>query len=70
MKTIQFKTNLKCSGCVVNVSPGLNKTVGEQNWKVDIQSPDKILTVSAGGINESDIHAAFDKAGYKVKKIG
>ena len=45
MKTLQFKTNIKCSGCVANVSAELNKTLGEDNWKVDVQSPDKILSL-------------------------
>jgi copper chaperone len=68
MKTIQFKTNIKCSGCIANVTPILNETFGEQNWKVDIQSPDKILTVSADEINDSDILAALEKVGYKADK--
>jgi copper chaperone len=53
MKTIQFKTNIKCSGCVATVTPGLNKTAGENNWTVDLQSPDKVLTVSAEGLMRS-----------------
>jgi copper chaperone len=68
METIQFKTNIKCSGCIANVSPELNKTIGEGKWKVDVQSPDKILTVSADGFNESEIQMAVEKAGYKAER--
>lgn len=69
MKTIQFKTNIKCSGCVATVTPELNKAAGEQNWTVDLQSADKVLTVSAEGINDSIIQAAVEKAGYKAEKL-
>ena len=70
MKTIQFKTNIKCAGCVANVTSELNKTVGEHNWNVDVQSTDKILTIAADGVTATAIQAAVEKAGYKAEKIG
>lgn len=70
MKTVQFKTNIKCSGCIAKVTPGLNSVVGENNWEVDLQAPDKVLTVSAEGLNENTIQEAVEKAGYKAEKIG
>lgn len=70
MKTIQFKTNIKCSGCIAKVSPELNKTVGRDNWKVDLESPDKVLTVFDEEVNETDIQEALAKVGYKAEKIG
>jgi len=69
MKTIQFKTNIKCSGCVATVTPELNKTAGENNWSVDLQSPDKILTVSAEGLSETAVKEAIAKAGYKAETL-
>jgi copper chaperone len=69
MKTIQFKTNIKCSGCVATVTPELNKTVGENNWTVDLQSPDRVLTVSAEGLTETSIKEAVEKAGYKAEAL-
>jgi copper chaperone len=70
MKTVQFKTNIKCSGCVASVTPELNKAVGENNWKVDLQSPDKVLTVSVEEPDEATIREAVEKTGYKAEKIG
>jgi len=70
MKTVQFKTNIKCSGCIAKVTPELNKTVGENNWEVDLQTMDKVLTVSAEGLNETSIQEAVEKMGYKAEKIG
>ncbi len=69
MKTIQFKTNIKCSGCVATVTPELNKAAGENNWNVDLQSPNKVLTVSAEGVNETTIKEAIAKAGYKAEAL-
>jgi len=69
MKAIQFKTNIKCSGCVAKVTPELNKSVGENNWHVDIDNTDKVLTVSGEGIDEAVVKTAVEKAGYKAEKI-
>ena len=69
METVQFKTNIKCSGCVATVTPVLNQLVGEDNWKVDLQSPDKLLTVSAEQAEEQKIKQAIEKAGYKAEAL-
>lgn len=69
MKTVQFKTNIKCGGCVATVTPGLNDTAGEHNWQVDLQSPDKILTVQGEDIKATDIKQAVEKAGFKAEPV-
>jgi copper chaperone len=46
METVKFKTSIKCMGCVATVTPYLNEAVGEHNWQVDLQSPEKVLTVN------------------------
>ena len=69
METLQFKTNIKCSGCVANVTKELNKTAGENKWSVDLQSTDKILKVNSDGITPAGIEEAVEKAGYKAQKI-
>ena len=69
METIQLKTNIKCSGCVAAVTPFLNEAVGENNWKVDIQSPDKTLNVEARNVNKKEIVEAIEKAGYTAQEL-
>lgn len=69
MGTLKFKTNIKCSGCVAQVTPELNNTVGEQNWSVDVQNPDKILTVVADGIDSKTVLEAVNKAGFKAEAV-
>jgi copper chaperone len=69
MKTVQFKTNIKCTGCIATVTPGLNRTAGDGNWQVDLQSPDKVLTVSAEDINATEIKKAMEQVGYKAEEM-
>lgn len=69
METLKFKTNIKCSGCVAQVTPGLNNTVGERNWNVDVQNPDKILTVVADGVDSNTVLEAISKAGFKAEAV-
>lgn len=69
MKTVRFKTNIKCSGCIATLTPELNKTAGENNWQVDLQSPDRILTVSVEEGKESTIQEAVQRAGYKAEAL-
>ncbi len=69
MKTNQAKTNIMCDSCIAKVTPVLNETFGENNWKVDTQNPKKILTVSTDNNNENDIIKAVEKAGYKAEEL-
>ena len=70
METLQFKTTIKCSGCIEKVTPFLNETVGENNWEVDLQNPQKVLTIpNAEQVQSGEIVEALAKAGYKAEKI-
>ena len=70
MKTLKFKTNIKCSGCVAKGTPYLN---GEEEiagkWQVDIVNPDKILTVEKGKTPIAQIKEAVQKAGFAIEQI-
>ena len=68
MQTIKLKTNIMCSSCIAKVTPNLNEVAGETNWKVDIQNPNKTLTVNGGGITEEEVIQAVEKAGFKAVK--
>jgi copper chaperone CopZ len=68
METIQFKTTIKCSGCVVKVTPFLDEAVGNNNWEVEYTKPDKVLTV-VGEKDAAKVIQALEKAGYKAEKI-
>lgn len=68
MKTYKFKTNINCNGCVAGVTPFLNKVEGI-NWKVDIDNPDKTLTVETENASEEEIVKAVKKAGFEIETI-
>lgn len=68
MEALKFKTNIKCTGCLAKVTPALNEAVGEDNWEVDLQDPNKTLTVVADS-SENEVVAAVKEAGYEAEKI-
>jgi copper chaperone len=71
METVKFKTTIKCSGCVATVTPYLNEAVGANNWNVDLQSADKVLTVNTNQEDKAgEVIKKLQEAGYKAEKIG
>jgi copper chaperone CopZ len=68
-KELKFKTNIKCMGCVSQVSDALNGAVGADNWAVDIQSPDKPLTVRGENLDAETVIAAVTKAGFRAEAV-
>jgi copper chaperone len=68
MEELKFKTTIKCAGCVAKVTPFLDEAVGKDNWKVDYENPQKLLTVTQEG-DKSKVIQALEKAGYKGEAI-
>lgn len=69
MKTIQFKTNINCSGCVAKVTPGLNALNSIEKWSVDTSNPGKILSVETAEENKEAVVEAVKKAGFNITEI-
>ena len=69
METIQLKTNIKCSGCIAKATPFLNEAIGEDNWEVNTQDPNKVLTVAANNVTKGDVIKAVEKAGYTAHEL-
>lgn len=68
MKTLKFKTNIKCGGCIAAVTPHLNSAETVEKWEVDISNPDKILTVQGEDLSEKEVIEKVQKAGYTLVK--
>ena len=68
MNTLQFKTNIKCGGCVAQVTPSLNDQVGKEYWSVDINDPKKILTVKTEQ-PASVVIKAVKQAGFEAEEL-
>ena len=69
MKTVKYKTNINCGGCINSVTPFLNELDTIDTWKVDIDNPDKILEVSLEDENENPVEEAVKKAGFTLEKV-
>jgi len=65
MTTLKFKTNINCGGCKAKVTNFLNSEKNIQQWSVDIDNPEKILTVEGDNINEQLVLSTIAKAGFK-----
>lgn len=69
MKTIKYKTNINCTGCLKSVTPFLNDLENIDTWKVNIENSDKILEVKLDDENDAVVIAAVKKAGFKIEKL-
>jgi copper chaperone len=69
METLKFKTNIKCAGCVAKVTPQLDEYAGENAWEVDVNTPEKVLTVYNEGITAETIVSAVKAAGFSAEQI-
>jgi copper chaperone CopZ len=68
MKTHQFKTTIKCTGCVRGVTPFLDETAGAENWEVDLTHPSRVLTVKSDQPAEAVVRAV-EQAGFKAEPL-
>jgi len=66
MKILKFKTNINCNNCIRSVTPFLNEVDSIEEWKVDIDNSDKILTVESENGAEGDVVEAVKKAGFEI----
>jgi P-type Cu2+ transporter len=69
MKKLAYKTNINCNGCIASVTPAMDSTKGISKWSVDIDNPEKILTVEVEDIDSQVVEEAVKKAGYTIEPI-
>lgn len=67
--TLKFKSNIKCGGCVATVTPHLNGEKTIEKWNVDLQSPERFLTVEGSELNEELIREKVKQAGFTIEKV-
>ncbi|MBS1738746.1 MAG: cation transporter [Bacteroidetes bacterium] len=68
-KTLEFKTNLNCGGCVSKVQSDLDKATGIAEWNVDIATNNKVLTVKSKGITQEEIVAIIKSKGFQANPL-
>lgn len=69
MNTHQFKTNIKCGGCVAAVTPYLDQEKDIEKWEVDLTHPDRILTINSEKLQPGELKKLIETAGYEAKLI-
>lgn len=65
---MRFKTNAKCGGCVAAIGGKLNKLINDNEWSIDLKSPDKVLEVTAD-VTPDQVVAAVTEAGFKAEQL-
>lgn len=69
MKTLTFKTNINCGGCVDKVTPILDNIKKIESWSVNTQDPNKILTIESDQLTTSELKNALEKVGFNAVEI-
>lgn len=65
---MKFKTNAKCGGCVAAIGAKLNTIMKEDDWSIDLKSPEKVLEVTAD-IPAQAVITAVTSAGFKAEQL-
>ncbi len=69
MTTLKFKTNINCKNCVRSVTPFIEEVEGIQDWSVDTNSSDKILTIKTTSIDSEVILEVVEDAGFDIQVV-
>lgn len=70
MKTIRFKTNLKCNNCVAKVQKQLDGDARIAHWSVDLKSPDRVLSVETEGDDAvAAVMGILSAAGFRAMEL-
>jgi copper chaperone len=69
METLKFKTNVKCNNCIAKITPYLDESEQIKEWNVDLNDPDRILTVTGEGLTNVHVKDTLLKAGYKAEEL-
>ncbi|MCF6360521.1 MAG: hypothetical protein L3J29_07140 [Cyclobacteriaceae bacterium] len=68
-KTLTYKTNIKCNGCIATITPFFEEKEAIKNWSVDLESPDRILTIELENGEASEVESLIKQAGYEAEKV-
>lgn len=64
--TRTFTTNLHCENCVSKIRPVLDAEPGVVRWSVDLQSPERTLTVEGDHVSPDRVRAIVASAGFEA----
>ena len=64
MEKVVLKTDLSCKHCLMRVEPVLKNEKGVVDFSINLQHPDKLVTISSDGADIKGIISKFNKVGY------
>ena len=69
MKEYTFKTNINCGSCIRSVTGFIEDVPGLQEWTVDTENPEKILTVKGDNLSKEAVVEAVEDAGFDIEPL-
>lgn len=69
MEQIILKTDLSCKHCVMKVEPVLKSEPGIENYSINLEHPDRLVTITFEDANIDSVIAGFKAVGYSAEKI-
>ncbi|WP_210488936.1 heavy-metal-associated domain-containing protein [Rufibacter aurantiacus] len=69
MEILKFKTNVSDQDGIAKVSPFLDKVKEIENWKIDTQTQENILSISGSGLDPQKVQNALEDAGYQAELL-
>lgn len=69
MKTMIFRTNAKCEGCLARIEKTLQGKINREEWNLDLSDPNRTLTVISDKLTDKEIMGLISKAGYLIEPI-
>lgn len=67
MEALTLKTDLHCSSCVNTIEPILSGDKNIDEYNIDLEHPDKLITIKGSNINVAKIVSEIRKAGYAAE---
>lgn len=69
MGTYRFKTSLKCGGCILTITPGIERIDSIEKWSVDLKNQDKVLEIEASEDISESVIDCIKKAGFEISRL-
>lgn len=67
MEALTLKTDLHCNSCVTNVEPILLSISDVEEYSIDLEHPDKIISIKGKGLKSQEIISRLNNAGYHAE---
>ena len=69
MEKVVLKTDLGCKHCIMKVEPVLKSEAGIVDYSIDLEHPDKLVTISSEGADINEVISKFNAVGYRAEKV-